>query len=43
MLVSQKKIYTITLHRIEIKDGDAEAALAYLCGKAEIDSFFFFF
>ena len=28
--------------RIEIKDGDAEAALAYLCGKTEIDSYFFY-
>ncbi|XP_034679702.1 protein FAR1-RELATED SEQUENCE 5-like [Vitis riparia] len=30
------------MRRIEIKDDDAEAALAYLCGKAEIDSFFFY-
>ena len=30
------------MRRIEIKDGDAEAALAYLCGKTEMDSSFFF-
>ena len=41
---TQKDIYNHvdTECRIEIKDGDAEAALAYLCGKAEIDSFFFY-
>ena len=27
--------------RIEIKDGDAEATLAYLCGNASMDSSFF--
>ncbi|WKA02132.1 hypothetical protein VitviT2T_020355 [Vitis vinifera] len=30
------------MRRSEIKDGDAEAALAYLCGKAEMDSSFFY-
>ncbi|RVW31137.1 Protein FAR1-related sequence 5 [Vitis vinifera] len=42
---TQKDMYNHVdaMRRIEIKDGDAEAALAYLCGKAEIDSFFFFY
>ncbi|RVW62430.1 Protein FAR1-related sequence 5 [Vitis vinifera] len=30
------------MRRSEIKDGDAKAALAYLCGKAEMDSSFFY-
>ena len=40
---TQKDMYNHVdaMSRIEIKDGDAEAALAYLCGKTEIDSFFF--
>ena len=41
---TQKDIYNHidAMHGIEIKDGDAEAALAYLCGKAKIDSSFFY-
>ena len=31
------------MRRVEIKDGDAEATLAYLCRKTEADLFFFFF
>ena len=42
---TQKDIYkhVNAMRRIEIKDGDAEAMLAYLCGKVEMDSSFFFF
>ena len=42
---TQKDMYNHVnaMRRIEIKDGDAEAALAYLCGKTEIDSFFLFY
>ncbi|RVW37768.1 Protein FAR1-related sequence 5 [Vitis vinifera] len=41
---TQKDIYNHVdaMRRSEIKDGDAEAALAYLCGKAEMDSSFFY-
>ena len=41
---TQKDIYkhVNAMRRIEIKDGDAEAMLAYLCGKVEMDSSFFF-
>ena len=41
---TQKDMYNHVdaTRRIEIKDGDAEAALAYLCGKTEMDSSFFF-
>ena len=40
---TQKDMYNHvdTECRIEIKDGDAEAALAYLCGNASMDSSFF--
>ena len=31
------------MHRIEIKNGNAEAALTYLCRNVEMDSLFFFF
>ena len=30
------------MRRIQIKDGDAEAALSYLCRKVETNSSFFF-
>ncbi|KAL6348243.1 hypothetical protein AAG906_005535 [Vitis piasezkii] len=41
---TQKDIYNHidAMRRIEIKDGDAEIALAYLCGKVEMDSLFFY-
>ncbi|XP_059597879.1 protein FAR1-RELATED SEQUENCE 5-like [Vitis vinifera] len=41
---TQKNIYNHVnaMRRSEIKDGDAEAALAYLCGKAEMDASFFY-
>ncbi|XP_034710461.1 protein FAR1-RELATED SEQUENCE 5-like [Vitis riparia] len=41
---TQKDIYNHidAMRRSEIKDGDAEAALAYLCEKAEMDSSFFY-
>ncbi|RVW88940.1 Protein FAR1-related sequence 5 [Vitis vinifera] len=41
---TQKGIYNHVdaMRRSEIKDGDAEAALAYLCGKTEMDSLFFY-
>ncbi|RVX19264.1 Protein FAR1-related sequence 5 [Vitis vinifera] len=41
---TQKDIYNQVdaMCRSEIKDGDAKAALAYLCGKAEMDSSFFY-
>ena len=41
---TQKDIYNHidAMHGIEIKDGDAEAALAYLYEKAKIDSSFFY-
>ncbi|XP_010660261.1 protein FAR1-RELATED SEQUENCE 4-like [Vitis vinifera] len=44
MVVSHKKAYNHidAMRRIEIKDGDAEATLAYLCGKAEMDSSLFY-
>ena len=40
---TQKDMYNHVdaMRRSEIKDSDAEAALAYLCGKAEMDSSFF--
>ena len=31
------------MRRIQIKDSDVEATLAYLCGKTKTDSFFFFY
>ncbi|KAL6311958.1 hypothetical protein AAG906_007446 [Vitis piasezkii] len=41
---TQKDIYNHVdaMRRSEIKDGDAETTLAYLCGKAEMDSSFFY-
>ena len=30
------------MRTVEIKDGDAEGTLAYLCGKAKADPSFFF-
>ena len=41
--LTQKDIYNHVdaMRRIQIKDGDAKAALAYLCKKAEINSSFF--
>ena len=40
---TQKDMYNHVdaMRRIEIKDGDVEVVLAYLCGKAEMDSSFF--
>ena len=41
---TQKDMYNHVdaMRRIEIKDGDVEVVLAYLCGKAEMDSSFFY-
>ena len=41
---TQKDIYNHVdaMRRIQIKDGDAEATLAYLCGKTETNYSFFF-
>ena len=41
---TQKDMYNHVdaMPRIEIKDGDVEVVLAYLCGKAEMDSSFFY-
>ena len=42
---TQKDIYNHVdaMRRVEIKDGDAEATLAYLCGKTEANLSFFFY
>ena len=41
---TQKDVYNHVdaMRKIEIKDSDAKAALAYLCGKTEMESSFFY-